>query len=140
MRLYHEAVIISSTPPTFSDHHFCANSDRKSIRKIKLYKSWELFRLAKLLSLTYARRRQVHRYERLFGSRRSHISQNDDGYVGEAASGFDQTMVSCDGILALAGLSAIYRRKCSNCSEDRTRWSNPSCCQKRPDDLISRLI
>ena len=27
-------------------------------------------------------------FERLFGSRRSHITLSDDGYVGEAAYGF----------------------------------------------------
>ena len=33
-------------------------------------------------------------YERLFGSRRSYITRSDDDYVGEAASGFDQTKVN----------------------------------------------
>ena len=35
-------------------------------------------------------------FERLFGSRRSLIKQSDDGYVEEAASGFDQTKVVND--------------------------------------------
>ena len=35
-------------------------------------------------------------FERLFGSRRSLITQSDDGYVEEAASGFDQTKVVND--------------------------------------------
>ena len=35
-------------------------------------------------------------FRRLFGSRRSLITQSDDGYVGDAASGFDQTKVIND--------------------------------------------
>ena len=35
-------------------------------------------------------------FKRLFGSRRSLITQSDDGYVEEAASGFDQTKVVND--------------------------------------------
>jgi hypothetical protein len=31
---------------------------------------------------------EIGGFERLFGSRRSHITLNDDGYVGEAACGF----------------------------------------------------
>ena len=52
-----------------------------------------------LFSQGYSRRLtlsnlKLYGYERLFGSRRSYITRSDDDYVGEAASGFDQTKVN----------------------------------------------
>jgi hypothetical protein len=36
----------------------------------------------------------LYGFERLIGSRRSYITRSDDDYVGEAASGFEQTKVN----------------------------------------------
>ena len=63
MRLYHETVIISIASPIYSDHYFCANSDRKSIEKHKREKHREKhreklrqFRFAESVTLMTAER------------------------------------------------------------------------------------
>ena len=65
-------------------------------------------------------------YERLFGSRRSYITRSDDDYVGEAASGFDQTKVN---VAIIAPRDEAISRDCDHFDRASNIFGSSFLCE-----------